>query len=117
MLSTSEIILYGAWVLILLPIALISLYRGPQQAEKTIFAAYYRAQPRLNLFGNLFLLTLCWRAMAKLGQHFGVLSAERAVSVLGWIDAAFLVLLLIVLCLMVMAVFKVWRTRRAPKGG
>lgn len=117
MLSTFELLIYGFWVLVLLPLAIVSLFAGPKQAEQTVFAKYYRAQPLLGPVGGLFLLTLCARAIAKLAAHFNAISAESLARIVGWIDMPFLVLLVVVLVLWTRAAFKVWRARGASKNG
>ncbi|WP_072396625.1 hypothetical protein [Hyphomicrobium sp. CS1GBMeth3] len=116
MLSPFELVIYGFWVLVLLPITVVSLFAGPKQAEKTVFADYYKAQPLLSLVGGLFLLTLCARAIAKLAAHFGAVSPQRAAEIIDWINAPFLVLLLAVIVLWSWAALKVRRARRAAKG-
>jgi hypothetical protein len=117
MLSTFELVLYGFWVLVLLPLAVVSIFAGPKQAEKTVFAEYYKAQPLLSLVGGLFLLTISARALAKLAAHFEIISPERQARIIGWIDVPFLALLAAVLVLWSRAAFKVWRARRASKDG
>jgi hypothetical protein len=46
--------------------------------ESSWFAKYYRAERYLNLAGNLFMLTVCATAVARLGLHFGYIDASEA---------------------------------------
>jgi hypothetical protein len=106
MLTTFEILLYAV-VLLLLPLILHSLVTGSQPPEKGWLARYYRAEKHLNVAGNLFVLTICVNAVAKLGRHFGYIdpsAKHRLALVIGVSMAA---TLLAFLALWIRAALKV----------
>ena len=56
MLSTLEVLIYAAAIIILLPLVLWSLATGAAVPERSWFSKYYSAERHLTLAGNLFLL-------------------------------------------------------------
>jgi len=112
MLTTFEVLLY-AFLLLLLPLLLHSLVTGSQPPEKGWLARYYRAERYLNFAGNLFVLTICANAIAKLGRHFGYIdpsAKDRLALVIGVSMAA---TLLAFLALWIRAALKVHRLNRS----
>lgn len=108
MLSTYEIALY-ALVVVLLPIVAFSLLKGSPPPQIGLLAKYYRAEKHLNLVGNLFLLTVCANALARLGLHFGFIDPGAQSRLMFGIGLPFVVLLLAFLALWVRAFLKVRR--------
>jgi hypothetical protein len=110
MLSTFEILSFAAVLVLVLPAVLYSLVTGSGVPESSWFAKYYRAERFLNLAGNVFLLTVCAYAIARLGVHFGYIDAsvsDRLMLATGW---AFGVTLLAYLGLWIRAALKVHRS-------
>ena len=109
MLSTFEVLSFAAVLVLVLPAILYSLFTGSAVPESSWFAKYYRAERYLNLAGNLFLLTVCATAVARLGLHFDYINASVSDRLMLVIGVAFGVTLLAYLALWVRAVLKVRR--------
>ncbi len=112
MLTTLELMINGFVALIILPLAIASLTGGSKAPENTFLTKYYHAEPRLMLVSNVFLLSVCATAIAKLAAHFGYLDASQAEQVEPWITIPLMGLLVVFLAMMVRAWLKV---RRAGK--
>lgn len=112
MLSPLEVALYAMVVPVLLPLALYALITGSQPPQSGPLARYYRAEPYLNLCGNLFLLAVCANAVVRLGRHFGVIDAGLAEPLEWWINVPFAVLLLAFLGLWIKAALHVRRLEK-----
>jgi hypothetical protein len=113
MLSTFEVAI-NSFVLVLLPIVVISLVRGSPAPEFGILSKFYRAETYLNFVGNLFLFALCAIAFGKLGLHFGYIDASRAGLVDRVTGIPFMVLFFLFVGLWVKAALKI---RRLGKTG
>ncbi|MFZ1105481.1 MAG: hypothetical protein WAN86_21935, partial [Hyphomicrobiaceae bacterium] len=103
MLSTFEILSFAAVLVLVLPAILYSLITRSGAPEGSWFAKYYRAERYLSLAGNLFLLTVCATAVARLGMHFGYIEASVADRLMLVIGVAFGVTLVAYLALWVRA--------------
>jgi hypothetical protein len=77
MLSTFEVVI-NSFVLVLLPLVIVSLMRGSPAPNFGPLSKFYHAEKYLNFAGNLFLLALIAIALGKLGLHFGYIDASRA---------------------------------------
>lgn len=113
MLSPYEVAIFAVAVPLLLPLALYALITGAQPPETSSLARYYRAEPYLSLFGNLFLLAVCASAIARLGRHFGVIDASLAEALEWWINVPFAALLVASLGLWIKAALRVRRQQRS----
>lgn len=109
MLSPFEIALYG-FVTLLLPLAAFALVTGAQPPENTWFSKYYKAEKYLHPCSNLFLLTVCANAIARLAFHFGLIDAATKDNLGPIIGVPFFVLLVAVLALWIRAHLKLRRT-------
>ena len=69
-LSPIEVAING-FALLLLPLVLFSLLRGSPPPQLGRLSKYYQAEPWLNFVGDLFLLTICAQAAARLARQFG----------------------------------------------
>ena len=114
MLSTYEVVLYAA-VLPLVPLAIWSLMTGSVVPENSSFSKYYRAEKHLALVGNLFLLAVCANAVARLVQHYGIVSAEAGQSLIFWIGLPFVALLFLSSVMWINAIIKVRRDLKITK--
>lgn len=112
MLTPVELFLNGFIVLVILPLAVASLVKGSQPPEGSFISKYYRAEPRLMLMGNLFLIALAATAILALARHFGLAQVPDPLE--AWVHVPFLVLLVVFLGFFVRAVLKV---RRAANAG
>jgi len=108
MLSNVEIALYG-FVAVLLPLAAFALITGAEPPENTWLSKYYRAEKYLYPCGNLFLLTVCANAIARLAFHFGFIDPGLNERLAPAIAVPFFVLLVAFLALWVRAYLKVRR--------
>lgn len=111
MLSNFEIALYG-FVAVLLPLAAFELLTGAQPAN-TWLSKYYKVEKYLHPCGNLFLMTVCANAIAKLAFHFGFIDAAMNARLAPVVGVPFFVLLVAFLVLWIRACLKV---RRAGNG-
>lgn len=113
MLTPFEVALFAAVVPILLPLAVYALITGSQPPQDSPLARYYRAEPYLNLCGNLFLLAVCAHAIVRLGRHFAVIDPALAEPLEWWINVPFAALLIASLGLWIKAVLRVRRQAKA----
>lgn len=113
MLTILNLVIYGFVALFILPLAVFSLVTGSQPPENTLFTKYYRAETRLMLIGNLFLITIGLTAILKLGRHFSVIDPALADSLDPWIAIPFMMLLVVFLAFFIRAFLKVRRTGQA----
>ncbi|HEX2839882.1 hypothetical protein [Hyphomicrobium sp.] len=109
MLTSLELLINGFVALVILPLAIASLIGGSKAPENTILTKYYRAEPHLMLVSNVFLLSVCATAIAKLAQHFGYLDAGQAERLEPWLTIPLMVLLVVFLAMAVKAWLKVRR--------
>jgi hypothetical protein len=107
MLTTLELAIYAAAVVVALPAALYSLMTGSRPPEMGLFVRYYRAQKHLSLAGNLFLLAVCAHALVKLGLHFGYIAPGLTEKVMFLTGLAFGATLLLFLGLWIAAAVRV----------
>lgn len=114
MMTLAYLIIYGFVALVVLPLAVLSLMAGSPAPENTLFTKYYRAEPRLMLVGNLFLVVIGGTAIARLAQHFGFVDDSLAGQLDLWLGIPFALLLVVFLVLFARAIFKV---RRAQSTG
>lgn len=113
MLSTYEVIL-NSFVVLLFPLAVHSLITRTPRPEKMPLGRLYRADPNLPLVSDLFLLSLCFSCMGRLGLHFGLIEPSLKDYVLWVTGVPFVALLVIFLGLLISAGLKL---RRASKTG
>jgi hypothetical protein len=109
MLSTLEVVIYAAALLVLLPLLLYELLARPGVPESSWLAKYYRAERYLNLAADLFLLAIGATAVAKLGLHFGYIDASVSDRLMFATGLAFGVTILAFLGLFIRAALKVHR--------
>ncbi len=109
MLTTFELLINGFVALVILPLAIASLIAGSKAPENMILTKYYHASPRLMLISNVFLLSVCATAIAKLAEHFGALDAAHAARLEPWLNIPLMVLLVVFLAMMAKAWLKVRR--------
>ncbi len=108
MLGTFELALNVA-VVLLLPIVIASLVGGSKPPENGVFTKYYRAQKNLMFVGNLFLLSICAQAIARLAAHFGFIDAATMEALALPLGLPFFVLLIAFAVLWLMAALKIRR--------
>jgi hypothetical protein len=112
MLTTFEVVIFSCAAL-LLPLALFSLAKGSPAPQNTILSKYYAAERHLNFVGNLFLVTVCANAIARLALHFGVIDSATRDNLGYVIGIPFGVLLVAFLALWIKAAFKIRRAAKA----
>ena len=110
MLSKFEVFLYSASLLIL-PIAVYSLWTGSKPPEGSSLAKYYAAEKYLGPVGNVMLILLCLGNFLKLAAHFGVLRLSENSALL--VGLVFLIFAVTYLGLWVAALRKVRRTAQS----
>jgi hypothetical protein len=112
MLTTLEVFIYAA-VLFLFPMIVFSIVKGsPPPPSNFPFVRYYHVEKYLSLAGNLFVLSICFLAAARLALHFGVIDAAMSDS-MEWIThVPFMALFFIYIAMWIRAAIKV---RRAEK--
>ncbi len=111
MLGPFELVLNSA-VVLLLPIVIASLISGSKPPETGIFTKYYRAQKNLMFVGNLFLLSICAHAIARLAAHFGLIGEAAMDALMLPLGLPFFALLVAFGVLWFMAVLKIRRDGR-----
>jgi hypothetical protein len=116
MLTPLEVGLFACAALIL-PLAIWSLIQGSPAPRGGFLAKYYAAEKHLNLVGNLFLLTVCANAVAKLALHFGLVGEGAKDTLAIVIGVPFGVLLLAFLGLWIKAAITVRRQSSTPAPG
>ncbi len=82
MLSTFEVVI-NSFVLVLLPIVVVSLVRGSPAPEFGILSKFYHAEKYLNFVGNLFLLALVRRLRSESSACISAISMRAGQSL--WI--------------------------------
>lgn len=109
MFTSLELLINSFVALVILPLAISSMIGGSRPPENTVLTKYYHAEPRLMLASNVFLLSVCATAIAKLAQHFGYLGAGQAAQLEPWLSVPLMVLLVVFLTMAVKAWLKVRR--------
>jgi hypothetical protein len=112
MLSTFEIFLNAGATIILLPLAIQSLVTRALPPEPTFMGRLYRADPYVARVGDIFLLSLCGTALAKLALHFGYIDMGLKDRTEIITHMPFLILLVVYMTLLIRAWCKLRRTNR-----
>ncbi len=112
MLSNTEVVI-NLFVLFLLPLTVHSLITGRLPPEGTLLGRLYRANPRLHLASDLFLLALCFTCLGRLALHFNVINAAHKETVNMVTGIPFAILLVIFLGLLVNAGLRLRRSAKA----
>lgn len=108
MLSTTELFLDLCLAFFIFPLAVYSLMTGSVPPHG-LAAKYYRAEPWLMPVGNVFLLSLCAGAIARLLTHYGYLSESMRQTLEPLFMIPFGVLLVIYLGCWIRALLRVRR--------
>lgn len=81
MLTTLVLIICSTFVLVMMPLMVQQLVAGPPPTPTGFTRKFHLAQPWLNVIGNLFVLSVCFIALNRLGEHLGWIAADRALRV------------------------------------
>ena len=112
MLSSVEVVLH-AIVIFLIPQAVFSLFTRALPADTTLLGRIYRADPRLLVVNNLFLLSLGVVAIGRLGLHFGLIDPKLGPRVELFTEIPFMILLVVSLGFLVRACLKLRRDAKS----
>jgi hypothetical protein len=108
-LSTIELVIYGFLVLVLLPIIVQQLLAGSPPSQGGPLRKYQLAEPRLNIVGNVFVLSVCILAVERLAQHFGLIAPDLAARLEAWTQVPFFALFLGYIALWIKALITLGR--------
>lgn len=103
----------GFVVLVLLPLAVLSLLKGSPPPQNSFLTKYHLAEPKLMMAGDVFLVSLAAIALVWLLERLGLLATDLATTLDGWLMIPFFALLILYLGLYARAILKV---RRAAAG-
>lgn len=103
----------GFVVLVLLPLAVLSLLKGSPPPQNSFLTKYHLAEPKLMMVGDVFLVSLAAIALVWLLERLGLIAADLATTLDGWLMIPFFALLILYLGLYARAILKV---RRAAAG-
>lgn len=112
MLTTPEVYLYSL-VLFLLPLIVYSMVSGSAPPPpNTRLGKYYHAEKHLMLCGNLFVLSICATAAARVALHFGYIDPALTEQVNWTTHVPFMFLFFVYVAMWIRAALKL---RRAEK--
>lgn len=108
------LIIHGFVVLVVLPLAVLSLLKGSPPPQNSFLTKYYLAEPRLMMAGDVFLISLAAIALVWLLARLGLIGTDLATTLDGWLVIPFFALLIVFFGLFVRAILKVRRAAAGP---
>lgn len=112
MLTTVTLILCFFLVFVMLPIIIFQLWSGSPPSARGPVRKYELAQPWLGIVGNLFVLVLCFIALNRLIEHFGLVGPDLGGRIDSLLHYPFMLLFGIYALMWLLAFLKIRQTTR-----